>query len=469
MRGTARRARPPITIDLGSFGWDRALIATLRHSTLPWLDDGARTITFEATAVADVGELGARDRLSLVAQFAAHQALLHVAGFGDSEHDPAEWAVVRKRGHDCRLVRVAARGTSDEAPPPLTVIQQFAEALGCPPLDSLRQSWGRAESVYLEVDARLRGDAAADLRWMRRAAWGEITSPGPEALSELLLGSTRRFRAAGALNAIRVAASLGGERIFELGAEASPLQRYSAIRCIESLAGPLDGQGESEIVERVVDAASRQRLIFSTTHHDRFDSSSARVAEMLAAADAGVWISPDAGDVDLPPSRFFVVAPSLAARRDLDGQIKDGPWLEAFVESIAFTRFLEDGTLASDERVPALLSLREPLRSYVAAIALLGTRAALPVAAAFFRQLMFGDEVENLVVDGITSIDDGALVFSCASRGEASDSSVITSHALPRRGGSPAGYGRPRGRGVPADRGGRSTHCGRAPGTMRDW
>src|ERR1019366_10678820 len=135
MRGTARRARPSITIDLREFGWDRALIATMRHSTLPWLDDCAPVTSLDATPLADVAELGPRDRLSLVAQFAAHQALLHFAGFSDAEHDPAEWAVVRKRGNDCRLVRVGARVVTDEAPPTLTVIQQFVESIGAPPIE----------------------------------------------------------------------------------------------------------------------------------------------------------------------------------------------------------------------------------------------------------------------------------------------------------------------------------------------
>src|SRR5205085_1803849 len=121
--------------DVRLFGWDRAIIATLRHSTLPWLDNPAPAISIEATPLAEAGELGARDRLSLVAQFAAHQALLQFAGFSDAEYDPAEWAVVRKRGNDCRLVRIAARAINDEALPALTVIHQFAEAIGASRLE----------------------------------------------------------------------------------------------------------------------------------------------------------------------------------------------------------------------------------------------------------------------------------------------------------------------------------------------
>ena len=413
MRGSARRrVRPAIEIDLGAFGWDRAIISTLRHSTLPWIDGCTPSLSLEAMPLADAGELGARDQLSLVGQFAAHQALLHFAGFSDAGHDPAEWAVVRKRGNDCRLVRVGARAAEEETPPTLTVIQQFAESVGAPAVESLRQSWGRAESVYLEIEARLRGDAAADLRWLRAAAWGEIASPGPEALDEVLRGKTRSFRGSRASGVIQSAAALGGEQVLEVGTDASPLQRYSAIRALAAIAGPLDKRGESEIAERVVEAASRQRLIFSVVNRDRFDPASGRVTEMLEAACAGVWIAADRGDVDLPPSRYFVVAPFLSARREVEGRIENRAWLEAFIESDAFPRFLDTGSLPASEQIPVLASLREPLRSYIAAIALLGVRVCVDVASAFFRQLMFGEGVEDLVVEGVTTIDDNHFVFS---------------------------------------------------------
>src|ERR1051325_5897887 len=174
-RGPARRVRPSAAISPASFGWGREIAATLRHSTLPWRE------SLELVPLARIESLGNRDRLSLVAQFAAHQALLQFAGVADGDCDAAQWAVVVKRGTDCRLVRVASSAV-DDAPPVLTIIQQFAELIGAPAVDALRRSWGRAESVYHEIHSRLRSDAAADLRWMRRAAAGEIGSPAPDGL-----------------------------------------------------------------------------------------------------------------------------------------------------------------------------------------------------------------------------------------------------------------------------------------------
>src|SRR6266568_1082916 len=176
MRGAVRGART--LIEPGAFGWEVAVASVLRHSTLPWRE------ALDAVPLSALPQLGGRDRLSLVAQFAAHQALLQFAGVSDDAFGAAEWAVVQRRGADARLVRLAAREAAD-APPALTIVQQFAEAIGAPPLDALRQSWGRPEAVYWEIDQRLRGDAAADLRWMRAAAAGEIASPAPDGIRAL--------------------------------------------------------------------------------------------------------------------------------------------------------------------------------------------------------------------------------------------------------------------------------------------
>src|ERR1051326_7719124 len=75
MRSAVGGART--SIEPGAFGWGVAVAAVLRHSTLPWRE------VLDAVPLAALPPLGGRDRLSLVAQFAAHQALLQFAGVAD--------------------------------------------------------------------------------------------------------------------------------------------------------------------------------------------------------------------------------------------------------------------------------------------------------------------------------------------------------------------------------------------------
>ena len=188
MRGGSHRASDVITVSPRQFEWDRCLLAVLRHTTLPW-SNGVGNVSLRAIPLHGARQLGRRDRLSLLAQFAAHQGLLRFAGAADGELKPAEWVVVQKRGSDCRLVRIAATiADPSTAPPVLTVAQQFADVIGAPPLEVLRQSWARAESVYIEAFGRLRQDAAADLQWTRRSAAGALLAPGVEALREIAAG-----------------------------------------------------------------------------------------------------------------------------------------------------------------------------------------------------------------------------------------------------------------------------------------
>src|SRR5579859_7274892 len=167
MRGPGPRARSPVSIDVRTFGWERAVVATLRHSTLAF--EAA-----EVTPLAALHDLGKRDRLSLLGQFAAHEAFLQFGGVADSEFYPADWAVGQKRGVDCRLIRIGAKRSTADPVPILTIVQQFAATIAAPDLGVLHQSSARAEAVYCEIDAKLRGDTAADLRWFRAAAAGRI-------------------------------------------------------------------------------------------------------------------------------------------------------------------------------------------------------------------------------------------------------------------------------------------------------
>src|SRR5712692_8165116 len=142
MRGASRRGSDAVEVSLQNFAWRRPAMATLRHPTLPWFDGFPPHMELSATPLSSLQNVGTRDRLSLVGQFAAHIALLQFAGIADAEFDVTEWVVARKRGSDCRLIRIAARACdAGAAPSPLHIAQQFAEAIDAPPLETLQQSW----------------------------------------------------------------------------------------------------------------------------------------------------------------------------------------------------------------------------------------------------------------------------------------------------------------------------------------
>jgi tetratricopeptide (TPR) repeat protein len=407
MRGGARAAS---VVQARAFGWDRALVATLRHASLPW-DESLAT-----TPIASVRELGARDRLSLLAQFAAHEAMLQFAGVADGELDPAEWAVAQKRGSDVRLVRVAARACDPSlAPPVVTLAQQFAELINAD-LDLLKQSWARADAIYAEAFARVSRDAAADLRWMRRAACGAIAAPGAEGL-HALLNESGRFGYAGddCIESVQRFAELDGSfRVLVLRG-ASPLARYSAL-------GAFAGEGNAAAVaERILAATSRVRHVFIVADADAFDEGSRQVVEVLANAKHGTWLIPHDANA-LPEGRAFLIAPRLAARHALDVAPHE------FVDAPAFAAYLEHGDVPP--RAATLPALAEPARSYIGALALLGTAIPRALATAFLGDFLFHGALDELVVDGVTSLDATTFAFASeAMRDEAARSIPASSRS----------------------------------------
>ncbi|HUJ14054.1 MAG TPA: sigma 54-interacting transcriptional regulator [Thermoanaerobaculia bacterium] len=385
MRGSARRA---ITVDVPNFGWDRAVVSVLHHSTFAWND------AIAAEPLASLKDLGDRDRLSLTGQFAAHLAFLQFAGIGDLTFDIDEWAVVRKRGSDCRLVRTRATKI-DEPPPVLTSIQEFASAIGAPPLDVLRQSWGRAETAYHEIEWRFRADAAADHRWLRASAAGAVLAPGIDSMRELLAQTGLRIVAPDDADAFRVLASFD-DRIVILGDEASPLVRHSALRALRL---PQSVE-ERAIVERIVAGPHR---ILVVTSLESFDEASRRVLDLLRAS--GVETQ------DLAPARAFLLSPVLGAMpRDANRE-----WAEAFVQSPDFARYLDEGELAIPAASDAVDRLREPHRSFIAAVALLGKRLPVALVNRFLERLMSTARASDLVSEDICSIDEGAFTFTSES------------------------------------------------------
>jgi DNA-binding NtrC family response regulator len=398
IRSTGRREREPVVVSPRSFAWAREWIATVRHVSLPWDE------SFPARPLTEARELGLRDRLSLLGQFAAHQAFLQFAGIADCELEPAEWAMVAKRGSDVRLLRVAARAPDPSlAPPPLTLAQQFAEVVGVE-LDVLGQSWARADAVYAQAYARLRSDIAADLRWLQRSACGSVDAPGPEGLRTLATTHGRFGYGDATCLASLERWSDPGFRIVVLRG-ASPLERYSALR-------PLavnEAQEEATVAERIVAATSAPRHLFVVADAHAFDASSSRVVELLKAARHADWLLPERENA-LPETRWFVIAPRLSQRAALDARIEHRQWLDGFVMSLAFDAWLTNGQVPPE--TATLPALMEPARSYLGALALLGARIPRLEAAAFLTEFLFHGDLEQLVVEGVTALDADTYTFA---------------------------------------------------------
>jgi DNA-binding NtrC family response regulator/tetratricopeptide (TPR) repeat protein len=388
MRGVSRRPGDAIEVSPRAFAWPRAVVATLRHSTLPWSE------RFNATPLAGLRNAGARDRLSLVGQYAAHVAFLQFAGIAGGGFAAEDWAVVRKRGADCRLVRIGARaaGDGDDASP-LYDAQHFAEAVGAPALDSLRQSWTRAESIFSDVFRRLRSDASADLRWLQRSAAGEILSPGPDALATIWNRGGPHEITPDALESFRAFAALDEpSRLIVAGSE-FPIQRYAALAALDPrLPGSPDEP--AVVADRLLERLARDRAVVLVCGN--LDEDSRRVLDILH------------GDREAVPSvhRRFVLSAKLAAQRSLEAMLATladpHSWIERFITGDAFAGYLTDGVVPADES--AFARAPEPRRSYIAALSLLGTSIPVALAREFLRQFLFEQALEDLVIDGVTSI-----------------------------------------------------------------
>jgi DNA-binding NtrC family response regulator/tetratricopeptide (TPR) repeat protein len=395
MRGVSRRGSDSAGVSLRNFAWPAAAVATLRHSTLPF-----PSLSASHTPLADLRNLGARDRLSLVGQFAAHIAFLQFAGIAAGDFDPGEWVVVRKRGADCRLLRAGARA-SDAAPLALHSIQQFAEAIEAPPLEVLRQSWTRAESIYAEVRRRLRDDAAADLQWLLRSAVGEILPPGPETLAVMwedggphVVSDATAFRAMAMLDSSAQLVVIGTE---------FPIQRYGALASVDST---LPG---SHLAPAAV--ADRSMELFASTKHvvivcGKLDEDSRRVVDILRS---GREVSEVAAT-----RRWMAISTRIAAQRALEerlGAIADPRrWLDEFLASDGFEAFVDEGAIPVDDG--GFATTQEPRRSYIAALALLGTQVPLALARDFLRQFLYEQPLDDLVIAGVTSIDADSFRFA---------------------------------------------------------
>ena len=411
MRGAVKRRRELLRVDARAFAWDSFAVATMRHSTLPWGDAFAIVHEIAATPLANLAPLGSRDRLSLLCQFAAHEAFLQFSGIADGVFDPCEWAVILRRGEDCRLVRTAAAGCEPtEAPSTFANLQRFADKVGAPALDGLRQPWARVETVFIEAASRLAADAAADLRWVRDAARGEVLAPGPDSLRLLWKSGHSRSSSAdrAVLDAFRAAEVLDpGARVVAL--ESSfPLRRYSALEPLASLEPEMT---LAAAVERLQSRLRAQHHVVIVAEWRALDEASREALEAVSAMTPATWVFPD-GAPALPDSRMFVVTPSTSARALVDERLQLARDRREAVRQIVaapglFTA-LASGEFPLEEFVP---TLAEPNRSLLGALALLGCRVTREKAERYLAEFLFRQRLEDLQLASVAEIEGSEFVF----------------------------------------------------------
>jgi two-component system response regulator AtoC len=221
---------------------------------------------------------------------------------------------------------------------------------------------------------------------MRAAAAGEIASPAPDGIRAILAARAARLRYAD--DACIESLRLAHDRVIVLGETPSPLAPLREFA----------GGGPARIVERMVAA---ERLVVIVKNFETFDDDARRVVELFAATGSGVLLMP--GGSDLPESRQFLVSPKVIACT------RGRRWLRDFVVSPAFDAFIDDGLLPPDDAAP---ELREPHRSLLAALSLLGRRVPRALASRFLGQFLFGGTIDDLAVPGVAHVENDALVFA---------------------------------------------------------
>ncbi|MGA7615910.1 MAG: sigma 54-interacting transcriptional regulator [Thermoanaerobaculia bacterium] len=427
---SGRNKRAATRISIREFGWSPWTIASLRHPTLPWFESRQCEIEIEGTPLSELRRFPARDALSLLGQYTAHQSFLRFASIDDGSFDPVEWMVVHRRGQDCRLVRIRSTPSVGSAPPRISLIEEFAGFVGIDDLETARQSWARPAQVYRELYQRLRHGAASDLRWVYAAAAGAIHSPGAT-LVEALFGDEPISFATTEPNAIETLRFAGDLARTELplfvigGAASSPIRRCSALSDLERAIGSMEGSDESEIAERFLETTARGAIVIldSPETHDR---ASRTVTRLLGQAPSRLrWIVPSGERELFAGARFenpsetrpFLLSPRLQPyRRFLETSALLDPaeriaWVESAVQSEQLSRYLDDGVIPDRSADRTIASIGEPIRSYLAALALLGDSTETSFARHFLDDLGCRIPVEELMIPGVLEKEGSALSF----------------------------------------------------------
>jgi hypothetical protein len=169
IRRPARKERRDL--DLREFGWPLSRIAVLRHSTLPF--ESGRVIELDTTELISARPWGKRDRLAILAQFAAHLALLKRLSIPSGRLVAEEWRIVRQRNADPRLVRIKATPAHESFTAAVEALEEMASLLG---LDS-PAGWTKPEQSWQESFEQTEAQAG-ESAWVRRSAIAKVLSPG---------------------------------------------------------------------------------------------------------------------------------------------------------------------------------------------------------------------------------------------------------------------------------------------------
>ncbi len=408
-------------------GWAVEEVAFLRHASLPWTGRPARNGEIDAEPLEKAASWGEGDRLSLLAQVAAHLAFLRAAGIGWGRFAAEEWGASRRRSDDARLLRWSI-GARDEEPA-ASFLSRAAALLRVSRLGSLKASWVKPECVYAEIDARRRSGPRSR-RWLREAAAGRVLPPGLAAAKQIVQGMPARVAGEedALVEAVRALAAVASRpaRTFEIGGQAAtPLRPFSAVSALGDFSAARPGD-EAALFDRIDAAIPPNESLLLVRQAERIDDASAQVLRLLASGRRDLtWVI--AGEVPpfleraLEPERVatlqFVLSTSLTARRDLERSLDSLPaperpaWLASFVTSAHFGVFLDQGVLV---RAPGVGAIEEPKRSYLAALAVAGQRLSAAAAARFLRELGWIRPAADLEVPVLVTIDGAGVEFRSA-------------------------------------------------------
>ena len=429
MRRAEARAKNTIRLGAAEFGWSPSVIATHRHSTMPWhREPVASSWDVAARPLVRCRTAGKRDLLSLVAQYSAHLAWLRFCGVKDPVFAPEDWMVESSRGEDCRLIRIhAPREQNEDEQNPLGLVIAFSSYLGVSDLEVLTRTTAKPDAVYHEIHRKLRDEASPATAWLRRSAYGAVIAPGSDGLHRILREpGLYGYSDDHIFEAITAFAELQGSGQFLVmgSVTASPLEAWSAAASLDPAVARIDGD-PGQAAEKILAIAREKPIAIAVRRLDLFDQPSRQLLSILLGhhEEISLLLPPAAAgssfarqeSICLDDTRYFVTSPRLepfafvrAALEKIDPHLR-GDWVARWVETPAYDEFLDTGIVlieSSDWKVD------EPLRSYIAALALIGDTITEDVAMSYLGQLGCQLQLDAICAPSILEAEDGVIRFA---------------------------------------------------------